>query len=43
MKVRRLVKKLFRAIVRGKKKREKQLYAEITRKSLEHKATQAVR
>jgi hypothetical protein len=43
MKVRQLVRQLFRAIVQGKKKKQRRLYDEITRKSLAHKRTQAVR
>lgn len=43
MKVRNLIKKLYEAIRLGKQGLEKKLYQKITRKSLKHKHTQAVR
>jgi hypothetical protein len=43
MKVKELIKKHFKAIVEGKKKLQERLYRKITKKSLKHKKTQAVR
>lgn len=43
MKVRKLIKKMYEAIIRGDKATESKLYKRITKKSLEHKHTEAVR
>lgn len=42
MKVRKLLKRLYGAILRKDKKAEKQLYAEATQKSLKGKKTQVI-
>jgi len=43
MKVKNLIKKLYSSIISGRKNLEKKVYEKITRKSLKHKHTQAVR
>ena len=43
MKVRELVRRLYEAILQGKHHAEQRIYQKITRKSLKHKRTQAVR
>ena len=42
MKVNKLIRKMYRAILLSKKKREKKLYLKILKKSLKHKHTEAV-
>jgi hypothetical protein len=42
MKVRKLIRKLFRAIIQHDQDRQRRLYAKLTKKSLDHKHTQAV-
>lgn len=42
MKVKNLVKQLFKAIIERKTDKEAKLYKKITKKSLEHKHTEAV-
>ena len=42
MKVNKLIRKMYRAIILSKKKREKKLYLKILKKSLKHKHTEAV-
>jgi len=43
MKVRELIKKHFKAIIEGKKQLAAKLYRKITKKSLKHKKTYAVK
>ena len=43
MKVKNLIKKLYEAILTGHAELEQKIYKKITRKSLKHKHTQAVR
>lgn len=43
MKVRELIRRLYEAILKGKQRAEPRIYEKITRKSLKHKRTQAVR
>ena len=43
MKTKSLIKKLYIAIFSGSKEEQNKLYKKITRKSLKHKKTQAVR
>jgi len=42
MKVNKLIRKMYRAILLSKKKREKKLYLKILKKSLKHKHTETV-
>ena len=42
MKVNKLIRKMYRAILQSKKKQEKKLYLKILKKSLKHKHTEAV-
>jgi hypothetical protein len=42
MKVNKLIRKMYRAIILSKKKQEKKLYLKILKKSLKHKHTEAV-
>jgi len=43
MKVRALIKRHFSAIIKGKKDLAEKLYRKITKKSLQHKKTHAVK
>ena len=43
MKVRNLIKKLYEAIRAGQVRAQQRIYRKITRKSLKHKHTEAVR
>jgi hypothetical protein len=43
MKVKNLIKKLYSSIINGHKDLEKKIYEKITRKSLKHKRTHAVK
>lgn len=42
MKVRKLIKKMYEAIVQHKEKKEEKIYKKITKKSLKGKKTQVV-
>jgi len=42
MKVKKLIKRMYKAIIQSNKKREKKLYLKILKKSLKHKHTEAV-
>jgi hypothetical protein len=42
MKVKKLIKKLYKAIVLHNLKRERKIYKKITKKSLKHKHTEAI-
>lgn len=43
MKTRELVKKLYAAIINGQQRLQQKLYEKITKKSLKHKRTHAVK
>lgn len=43
MKVKKLIKKMYKAIIRSDKESERKLYFKILKKSLKHKHTEAVR
>jgi hypothetical protein len=43
MKVKKLIKKLYKAIVLHNLEKERKIYKKITKKSLKHKHTEAVR
>ncbi len=42
MKVRKLIKEYYRAIIKGRTKKQRRLYDKITKKSLDRKHTEAV-
>lgn len=42
MKVRKLIKKYYRAIIEGRTEQQKKLYSKITQKSLDKKHTEAI-
>ena len=42
MKVNKLIRKMYKAILQSNKKQEKKLYLKILKKSLKHKHTEAV-
>lgn len=42
MKVQKLIRKMYKAIVRADKKKERKFYFKILKKSLKHKKTQVI-
>ena len=43
MKVKKLIKKMYKAIIRSEKEKERKFYFKILKKSLKHKHTYAVK